>query len=262
MTLHFQLSVDYYYGFTTKGLIGIDHSHQSFSKGKKRCSWAEKKNKIHSGKHTHTHTHAPLLITHVHTFTSFLRREIPFLGRQLQRQLCNEVWLTDAHLEKEDKHLSHVLDKELLTCWGAVGTTGGDTRVFSGTQVLTYCSGPETQFPQAAHALHISVTVSEHTGELVRVICLQMPHYGVSLWKDQHVFHGPGASGCIMLCAVWVCGEHFRIKFSTVVPYSHYMIRLDWTQLNFWLQVRYLLDVDGSLSRTAFTWSSTGKSIG
>lgn len=89
---------------------------------------------LKGAKYTFMHTHctrvrSSSVITHMHALsytwlhTSFPRCEIPFFGRPLQRRQHNEVWLTDAHLEKDDKRLSQAFNKGLLTCWGAVGMT-------------------------------------------------------------------------------------------------------------------------------------------
>lgn len=90
--------------------------------------------------------------------------------------------------------------------------SGFQQRRHISTGVLTYCSGPETHFPQPTHTL-LFQSQSEHTSELVWVICLQMPCFWASLWREQHVCNGANASGCI------ISRQHFEHPCKFLDPY-------------------------------------------
>lgn len=88
-----------------------------------------------------------------------------FFGRPLQKRQDNEVWLTDTHLEKDDKHQSQVFNKGLLG-WLQ------ETFQCTGLNILLWARNtlPTTHshYPFFSHSLW---------AELVWVICLQTPHY-------------------------------------------------------------------------------------
>lgn len=92
--------------------------------------------------------------------------------------------------------------------------------------VLTYCSGPETHFPQPTHTL-LFQSHSEHTSELLWVICLRMPCFLSFTLKR---------TACVQWSqCLWL--HYFKATFwaSVQIPWSICVLMLMFGNIRLWV---------------------------
>lgn len=114
---------------------------------------------------------------HTWIHTSLPHFKIPFFRLPLQRLQYNEVcWLTRTWT--------------MTSTWVRFSTKTTDQH--KGLNILLWA---RNTFPTAHSLSPFSVWTHQCS---VWVICLQMPCFWASLWREQHVCNGANASGCII----------------------------------------------------------------